>query len=338
MDELSLTPLGSPLALTLAGTQLIEAGAGTGKTWNIAALVLRLVLETGLSIGEILVVTYTRAATGELRGRIRKRLTEALAAFETGQAEEDFLAELLERQPAWQARARLRLAIESFDTAAIYTIHGFCQRALAEAALAAGQPFERELVAEANELIERVARDVWRNTMAEASPLWAAWLIERLAGPAGLAERVRRGFGRLSARLAAPQADDRLAAERAFAAAYAAARELWRTQSEAILAWLACAKLNQQSYPAEKIRARSEALAAWFANDTPRLPVPSGAEYFGREKITERRTAPTPEPTHPFFAAMDALLAAVARLEAACEAAMRVGRTSTGFVTGELRD
>jgi exodeoxyribonuclease V beta subunit len=73
-----------PFDVTLAGAGLIEAGAGTGKTWTITALVLRLLLEQNLEIGQILVVTYTRAATGELRGRIRNRLIQALAAFEAG--------------------------------------------------------------------------------------------------------------------------------------------------------------------------------------------------------------------------------------------------------------
>ncbi len=84
MAERHFIPLESPFEVELAGTRLLEAGAGTGKTWTITALVLRLLLEQELEIGQILVVTYTRAATGELRGRIRARLMEALAAFESG--------------------------------------------------------------------------------------------------------------------------------------------------------------------------------------------------------------------------------------------------------------
>ena len=63
------------------GVSLIEASAGTGKTFTIAGLFLRLVLEHGLSVREILTVTYTVAATEELRGRIRQTLTDALKAF-----------------------------------------------------------------------------------------------------------------------------------------------------------------------------------------------------------------------------------------------------------------
>ena len=81
---MSLRPLDAA-RLDLAGQQLIEASAGTGKTWTIAALYLRLVLGHGsgeaLLPPQILVLTFTRAATAELRERIRARLGEAALAF-----------------------------------------------------------------------------------------------------------------------------------------------------------------------------------------------------------------------------------------------------------------
>ena len=85
-----------PLRLPLAGTQLIEASAGTGKTWTIAALYLRLVLGHGggapLLPAQILVMTFTKAATAELRERIRTRLAEAAEAFRDKRTPDDFLA------------------------------------------------------------------------------------------------------------------------------------------------------------------------------------------------------------------------------------------------------
>ncbi len=77
MSAQSLDPFSTPLH----GVNLVEAAAGTGKTWTITALFLRLLLEGDLSVGNILVVTYTRAATGELRQRLREALSKALAAF-----------------------------------------------------------------------------------------------------------------------------------------------------------------------------------------------------------------------------------------------------------------
>src|SRR5574337_1295282 len=78
-----MTPL-KPLAVPLRGTHLIEASAGTGKTHTITTLYLRLLLEAERPVGHILVVTYTDAATAELRARIRHRLRAALHAIEGG--------------------------------------------------------------------------------------------------------------------------------------------------------------------------------------------------------------------------------------------------------------
>src|SRR5260364_203328 len=105
----------------LDGVQLIEASAGTGKTWTLCALYLRLLLEKKLDVGRILVVTFTRAAAAELRERIRARSENS----------EDPLARrwLADGAPqCQQAQLRLERALYHFDQAAIYTIHGFCQR------------------------------------------------------------------------------------------------------------------------------------------------------------------------------------------------------------------
>jgi exodeoxyribonuclease V beta subunit len=112
----------------LIGTTLIEASAGTGKTWAICGLVLRLIVERGLPVQEILVVTFTKAATAELRERIRARLRE-----------------MLDQHPEELIKNRLEAALAAFDEAAIFTIHGYCQRALGDAPLTAGQPFELTL-------------------------------------------------------------------------------------------------------------------------------------------------------------------------------------------------
>lgn len=323
MTERHFVPLAGPFDVALAGTRLIEAGAGTGKTWTIATLVLRLLLEHELRIGQILVVTYTRAATGELRGRIRARLVETLAAFAAEEAAEPFLRDLLARHAHQRevAMARLRLAIESFDEAAIHTIHGFCQRSLAEAAFEAGYAFERELLADQLELLDDVARGAWRRLMADASPAWARWLIDKAGGPAGLAAWVRDHLGRGYARLAAPEAMDRTAAERGFMHAFAQARGFWRADD--IVALLQGAKLNKNSYKPQQIAKRAEALEIFFGQDSAALPVPEGAKYFSAGEIGAKLNKGATAPDHPFFAAMDALLAAAGTFEQAGEAALR---------------
>src|SRR5690349_6553360 len=99
-----------PIAAPLDGVDLIEANAGTGKTWAITALYVRLLLEADYSVESILVVTFTEAATGELRDRIRTRLNETRNAFERGVAAEgDTHAEALLERVTDRERALLKL-------------------------------------------------------------------------------------------------------------------------------------------------------------------------------------------------------------------------------------
>src|SRR5689334_21436421 len=121
------------LQVELAGMNLIEASAGTGKTYAIACLYLRLVIEKGLTPEQILVVTYTEAATKELRTRIRGRIREAIGVLDGSETKDAFLAGLVAnvngKGPGReQSRENLDRALNGFDTASIFTIHGFCLR------------------------------------------------------------------------------------------------------------------------------------------------------------------------------------------------------------------
>ena len=153
------------LIAPLNGAQLIEASAGTGKTWTIAGLYLRLVLERRLLPEQILVVTFTKAATAELRERLRTRLAHMLRRIDTGQCDEAFCDALYETlgladdDKRADARRLLVAALHGFDQAAIYTIHGFCQRALADRAFASGLPFALELVPDPSAVLEQVVAD-----------------------------------------------------------------------------------------------------------------------------------------------------------------------------------
>ena len=145
----------------LHGTQLIEASAGTGKTWNICGLYLRLLLERGLDVQQILVVTFTNAATAELRERIRSRIVETRDYLkgEVVPGGDPFVstlvAQLAERQGIAEDDMirRLDLALSTFDEASVFTIHGFCQRALGDSPFAAGLPMTMELIQDDNDLL-----------------------------------------------------------------------------------------------------------------------------------------------------------------------------------------
>ncbi len=153
-------------AVALSGMNLIEASAGTGKTWAIATLYLRLLLEKGLRPEQILVVTYTEAATKELHARVRRRIREALDTMRGGVTDDAFLASLCDRAMSagkdQEAVELLEAALAEFDTASIFTIHGFCRRALQDHAFESGALYDTELVTDQSSLAREVIDDFWR--------------------------------------------------------------------------------------------------------------------------------------------------------------------------------
>ncbi len=172
------------------GVLLLEASAGTGKTFALAHLVLRLLAERRLGLRQLLVVTYTNAAAAELRDRIGRRIQEALTGLRPPpgwRAPDPVLEQWLERQPG-EAGTRgtvqglLLLALEELDAADITTIHGFCQRTLRRQAMEAARPPELTVETDAGELVRQVAHDYWQQQVL-ALPLH---LVEGLATGAGL--------------------------------------------------------------------------------------------------------------------------------------------------------
>ena len=166
--------------LPLRGRQLIEASAGTGKTWTLAALYVRLVIghgRGGLSQGllppQILVMTFTEAATAELRDRIRERLRQAAAAFalplNTPPAD-DFLAALVQDTPESERAAcaeQLSRAVSWMDESAIHTIHGWCSRTLRQHAFDSVSLFEQEHVEDRKALLQDIAELTGAQVVAE---------------------------------------------------------------------------------------------------------------------------------------------------------------------------
>ncbi len=154
------------------GVNLIEASAGTGKTFAIAMLVLRFVVEEKIPLENILIVTFTNAATKELRGRIRKRLVQARDILESpvdgkhagfDQPLQDWSATFTDQHKRHGAVLLLEQALYSIDQAPVFTIHGFCQRMLGEQALESRQAFDCELLTDLGPLMEEIAQDYWRS-------------------------------------------------------------------------------------------------------------------------------------------------------------------------------
>ncbi|MBF0264291.1 MAG: exodeoxyribonuclease V subunit beta [Gammaproteobacteria bacterium] len=156
--------------LPLSGRHLIEASAGTGKTFNITRLYLRLLLEKQISVQNILVMTFTKAATQELRGRIDSELRNALSIWENEEkatsktipVADPFYLQLKNTYTKEQAELILKPALLELDEAAIYTIHGFCIKALKNQAFASRLPLDMSMETDTDELLNQCTYDWFR--------------------------------------------------------------------------------------------------------------------------------------------------------------------------------
>jgi exodeoxyribonuclease V beta subunit len=171
---------------------LIEASAGTGKTFAIAGIVLRLVLELRIPIEEILAVTYTVAATEELRDRVRKRLRSALDDLRIGKSDDEVVTKYLKCGNIGQGIRDLDLAVQNFDDARIFTIHGFCQRVLRDYAFESGVLFDMELLTDPTPVFDEVAQDFWRQKFYQGSALISRLAIAHAQTPARWIELLQR--------------------------------------------------------------------------------------------------------------------------------------------------
>ena len=180
MEEKNFDAINSPLE----GTILIEASAGTGKTYTITSLYLRFIIEKRLDVHQILVITFTEAATAELRSRIRKRLIDALRTVKGEETSDAFLNEYLtslqDKFNHDNIGSYLERALRSFDRASIYTIHGFCSRIINDQPFMSRSILGEELITDIYELRETVFKDFIRIYMTNMSPLFLEWSKKKL--------------------------------------------------------------------------------------------------------------------------------------------------------------
>ncbi|MCZ6806486.1 MAG: UvrD-helicase domain-containing protein [Deltaproteobacteria bacterium] len=167
-------PLGLPI--------LVEASAGTGKTHAITTYFVRAILERDLSPEQILVVTYTKAATAELRVRTRQRVVQAIGMLDHVADQQDALARIVadevQRVGADEVKDRLRRALAQMDQAPILTIHGFCQRLLQDYPLFFGIDFDFDIAEDSMSVFYDLAIDFWTTELHE-SPAWLLYALEK---------------------------------------------------------------------------------------------------------------------------------------------------------------
>jgi exodeoxyribonuclease V beta subunit len=153
------------LTVNLDGSRLIEASAGTGKTYSIAILVLRMILERNISVDKILMVTFTKSATAELETRIRKFVREAYDYAAKGKDVEATIKKLIGEDRLPEKSALLRKAVQDLDKLSIMTINGFCQSCIDAYTFETNQAFDYEVISEDTNLLMQSSQRYFREVL-----------------------------------------------------------------------------------------------------------------------------------------------------------------------------
>ena len=299
----------APQLIALDTPALVEASAGTGKTYTIITYFVRAILERDLTPEQILVVTYTKAATAELRVRARERIVACVGFLDAtsgdatsgdGDVLRGVVEESVRRLGRRETEAKLRSALGQMDQAAILTIHGFCQRLLQDYPLSFGIDFDFEVAEDVMSMHADMAVDFWATELYEKPD----WFLQALEGAKVNIEHLSKLanvatmpgieiLGPSPAELDEPTL-------RRWVEGRAAARELWNTRRQEVIDRLLRAKgLNGNSYRRTTLEEKwPKELDEFFTKTrfrTPPMPVQRLARgHFKMNKGHE-------EPEHPFF-------------------------------------
>jgi exodeoxyribonuclease V beta subunit len=329
--------------VTLAGSTLVEASAGTGKTHTITSLFVRLVLERGVPVHEILVVTFTEAATAELRDRIRRRLRiayDALCGLPTPK-DPELAAYAKAVAPDERAvyRARAQRALCELDLAAISTIHSFCLRMLQEHAFESGARFGLELMSDTAALVREVADDYWASRIYDLDPSLYALCDKRFT-----IEIARTIVAKLAQRpadlivLPATAPPDPMTVKKAIDPAFASAQKAWAAHGAAVRALLLASgdALSQAagSYPPADVEASCNELDAYFAQENATFAWPEGLSKLTRACLRDCTKKRKTTPEHPFFNHSDELDRLLAQAASGLVVGLRRG--AVDYVRAEL--
>ncbi|HHQ6581191.1 TPA: exodeoxyribonuclease V subunit beta [Serratia fonticola] len=308
-----------PLTLPLFGERLIEASAGTGKTFTIGALYLRLLLGLGqaaafprpLTVEEILVVTFTEAATEELRGRIRSNIHALRIACVRGHSSDPLFAALMaEIGDLPEAAAQLLAAERQMDEAAIYTIHGFCQRMLTHNAFESGILFEQTLVQDELPLRRQACADFWRRHCYPL-PLGVARAVsQEWSGPEALLGDLSGYLHGEVPTLRQPPKDEEtvLMRHEQIVARIDALKAQWQAAAADLEALISQSGVDKRSYSSKHLPNWLNKVGEWAGQETEDYQLPKELEKF-RQSVLLEKTKKGEAPRHPLFVAIDELFA-----------------------------
>ena len=276
----------------LEGINLIEANAGTGKTYTIEGIYCRLVAEQDIPVENILVVTFMENAAAELKERICSRLRREQEACSSD---------------------RMRQAIDTFDSAAIFTIHGFCRKVLAEFAFESNTTFDAEIVKSIDPFVKEISEDYWRALFYDKRRPSAALLRHQYSTPDVFCGLFRVVSPLPHIRTIPPPENSRPDEELADVdALFQTLERLWEESAGEIENLLQSGALNGKKYSKRHLAARLKAVRELFRDyrfDGEKL------QWFFQSKVNASTNREETPPHHPFFERMESFADRLSRLQ-----------------------
>ena len=307
-----------PLTFPLQGQQLIEASAGTGKTYTITALYLRLLLGQGditdkpLGPDQILVVTFTEAATEELRDRIRQKIVDARSAFLDPEFDDDDLLKAIKSKCSdpVQAAKLLEQAARQMDEASIFTIHGFCQRMLKRHAFESGSLFDNELTQDDLALIRGAVLDFWRSNIYGLGAPLVEVVSQCWKSPEQLLFDVRGILNRAGLQLQPDLAHlDLQQAYEQRQEVLLSFKQSWLQNEDDLFALIQDSGVNKRSYSKASLTKWLEQIDQYAVSEQrePDKKLQSVLQRFSRSVLLEKTTG-SAVPEHPLFEQIEGVM------------------------------
>ena len=295
----------------LKGTYLIEASAGTGKTYTLEGLVVRLIITHHLPIEQILAVTFTNNAVEELKNRIRKKLLSTKHHLNGDASNDAFIEHLCNTiQDPPTAREKIDHALVDFDKAGIYTIHGFCQRILAEQAFETNVVFDTDIAPDPSDVINDIANDFWRKNFYFLPAEILNYIRQTISGPDYFVNVYNRFYHPDAAVLPQPVAYQ-IPDPGDFRSSIQNVRVCWKQDKEVVLALLADPSLDGRKYGKVtaadqkkreiKLQTLGHQMDAFLSETQNAFPLFSNFGLFSQATINNSTRKNKAAPVHPFF-------------------------------------
>jgi len=313
------------MTFPLYGERLIEASAGTGKTFTIASLYLRLLLGHGgdnaynkegqieaLNVDQILVVTFTEAATAELRDRIRARIHQARIAFSIGYSDDPVINLLLADthvQDYARCAKSLLAAERQMDEAAIYTIHGFCQRMLKQNAFESGALFESEFITDESQLKFNAIADFWRSHFYRYKDGMIDMVHSFWSSPQALLRDISGYLSNTDIEFIAKTGSDDI--EQSYdklILSIQQVKDAWFTNASELCELIQAGNLNGNSYRVASVAKWLNEMLSWSQSETKQNDLPDSIVKFAQHALSAKTKKGKQSPEHPVFCDIEVLL------------------------------